>query len=120
MQQDFLLQRYADCFAAMGSEPRLRIVRLLLSCLPDGLIVGEIQTEVGMASSTLSHHLDRLKQEDLVTAVREGTAWRYRANATTLQNLLNFLMAECCARSSVDPKKVGNHARRNQSHSNGS
>ena len=101
MHEDSQVQRYADCFAAMGSEPRLRIVRLLLSCFPAGLIVGEIQSEMGMANSTLSHHLDRLKQEDLVTAVREGTAWRYRANAATLQNLLNFLMAECCTRNQV-------------------
>lgn len=90
----------------MGSEPRLRIVRLLLSAYPDGMIVGDVQQELGIASSTLSHHLEKLKHEALVTVKREGTALRYRANAETLQDLLNFLMAECCTRNRViDPPR---------------
>ena len=92
------MQRYADCFAAMGSESRLRILRLLLTCYPGGLIVGEIQHQLGIAGSTLSHHLEKLKHENLVVCVREGTAWRYSANAPTLKELLNFFLAECCTR----------------------
>ena len=95
------VQELADCFAAMGSEPRLRILRLLLSCYPGGMIVGEIQQELGIANSTLSHHLEKLKHEHLVTAAREGAAWRYTANAETLTRLLNFFMAECCTRNRV-------------------
>ncbi len=53
--------RYADMFAALGSEPRLRIVRLLLSAHPDGLVVTDIQSETGIAGSTLSPHLEKLK-----------------------------------------------------------
>ena len=91
--------RFADMLAAMGAEPRLRIVRLLLSAHPDGLVVGEIQAELDIAPSTLSHHLDKLKNEDLVRAVREGTYLRYTANAEALQALLTFLYAECCTRN---------------------
>ena len=59
-------------FSAMGTEPRLRIMQLLLSAHPDGLVVGEIQEELDIPNSTLSHHLDKLKNEDLVQrAARE-------------------------------------------------
>lgn len=91
--------RYADMFAAMGTEPRLRIVRLLLSAHPTGMVVGEIQSELGIPSSTLSHHLEKLKNEDLVKVRREGTYLWYSANADALKELLSFLYAECCTRS---------------------
>lgn len=94
-------------FAALGAEPRLRILRLLLSAHPDGLVVGEIQAETGIAGSTLSHHLEKLKNDELVTAEREKAFIRYRANAATLQELLGFLYAECCSRSkAVEPRKI--------------
>src|SRR5436190_21162872 len=91
--------RFADMFAAMGTEPRLRIVRLLLSAHPEGLVVGEIQTELEIPPSTLSHHLEKLKNEDLIKVQRESTFLRYTANAEVLQELLTFLYAECCTRS---------------------
>ena len=99
--------KFADMFAALGAEPRLRIMRVLLSAHPDGLVVGEIQAETGIAGSTLSHHLEKLKNDDLVTASREGTFIRYRTNTTALQELLGFLYAECCTRNkAVEPKRV--------------
>jgi ArsR family transcriptional regulator len=99
--------RYADMFAAMGSEPRLRIVRLLLSAHPDGMFVGEIATELEITPSTLSHHLEKLKNEDLVRVQREGTFLRYTANTKALEDVLGFLYAECCTRNkAVEPKKV--------------
>jgi DNA-binding transcriptional ArsR family regulator len=85
--------------SAMGTEPRLRIMRLLLSAHPDGLVVGEIQSELGIAGSTLSHHLEKLKNEELVAIRREGTFLRYSANTESLQDLLTFLYAECCTRN---------------------
>jgi len=91
--------RFADMFAAMGTEPRLRIMQLLLSAHPDGLVVGDIGTELDIPSSTLSHHLEKLKHEDLVRVRRDGTFLWYSANATALQELLGFLYAECCTRS---------------------
>ena len=93
------MTRYADRFAAMGAEPRLRILRLLVSADPGGMVVGDIQRELAIPSSTLSHHLEKLKNEDLVTVRREGTYLWYKANTAALQELLNFLYAECCTRS---------------------
>src|ERR1039458_7509220 len=99
--------RYADMFTAMGTESRLRIMQLLLSAHPEGLVVGEIQSELGVSASTLSHHLDKLKNEDLVQVKREGTFLRYSANTDALRELLAFLYAECCTRNkAVKPETV--------------
>lgn len=99
--------RYADMFAAIGTEPRLRIIRLLLSAHPDGMVVGDFQTELGIPASTLSHHLDKLKNEGLVRARREGTYLRCSVNEDALRELLNFLYSECCTRSNaVKPESV--------------
>ena len=101
------ITRYADMFAAMGSEPRLRIMRLLLSAHPDGMVVGDIANELEVTASTLSHHLEKLKHEDLVRVQREGTFLRHSANTEALQELLGFLYAECCTRNkAVEPKKI--------------
>ncbi|HUA19070.1 MAG TPA: metalloregulator ArsR/SmtB family transcription factor [Bryobacteraceae bacterium] len=102
-----LTARYADMFSAMGTEARLRILRLLLSAHPEGLVVNEIASELDIPSSTLSHHLDKLKNEDLVRVRREGTFLWYSANTEALQDLLGFLYAECCTRNkTIDPKKI--------------
>ena len=99
--------RYADMFAAMGTESRLRIMQLLLSAHPDGMVVGEIQAELGISASNLSHHLDKLKNEGLINVQREGTYLRCSANTEALQELLAFLYAECCTRSKViKPERI--------------
>jgi len=91
--------RYADMFSAMGTEPRLRIMQLLLSAHPEGLVVSEIQDELEIPGSTLSHHLDKLKNEGLVQVERKGTFLRYTANTEALREILQFLYAECCTRN---------------------
>jgi DNA-binding transcriptional ArsR family regulator len=99
--------RYADMLAAMGTEPRLRIMQLLLSAHPEGLVVGDIQSELDIPNSTLSHHLEKLKNEGLVNVRRESTFLRYTANTEALQELLQFLYAECCTRNkAVKPRDV--------------
>jgi DNA-binding transcriptional ArsR family regulator len=100
--------RYADMFAAMGTEPRLRIMRLLLSAHPDGLVVGEIQEELDIPpDSALSHRLEKLQSESLVNIRRESTFLRYTANTEALQKLLQFLYAECCTRNNaVKPRDI--------------
>ena len=104
--------RYADMFSAMGTEARLRIVRLLLAAEPVGLVVGDIQSELDVPASTLSHHLDKLKTEGLVSVRREGTYLWYRADTAALKDLLGFLYAECCTRNRVvAPREIVSIAR---------
>jgi DNA-binding transcriptional ArsR family regulator len=94
-------------FTAMGTEPRLRIMQLLLSAHPEGMVAGDIGSELEIPSSTLSHHLEKLKNEDLVRVRREGTWLWYSANTEALQDLLGFLYAECCTRNkAINPDKV--------------
>ncbi|MGO9639966.1 MAG: ArsR/SmtB family transcription factor [Candidatus Acidiferrales bacterium] len=101
------MAKYADRLSAMGTEPRLRIMQLLLSAHPEGLVAGEIQEELDVPNSTLSHHLDKLKNEELVCVRREGTFLRYTANTQALQELLQFLYSECCTRNkAVKPRDV--------------
>ena len=99
--------RFADMFAAMGTESRLRIMQVLLSAHPDGMVVGEIQAELGISNSNLSHHLEKLKNEGLVQVSREGTFLRCTANTAALEELLSFLYAECCTRNkAIKPEKI--------------
>ena len=99
--------KYADMFSAMGTEPRLRIMQLLLTAHPEGLVVGDIQGELEIPNSTLSHHLDKLRTEGLVEVQREGTFLRYTANTVALQELLGFLYAECCTRNhALKPRDI--------------
>lgn len=101
------ITRYADMFSALGTEPRLRIMRLLLSAHPKGMVAGEIGGELNIAGSTLSHHLDKLKNEHLVKVRREGTFLWYTANTDSLRELLGFLFDECCTRNKVvKPGKI--------------
>jgi len=101
------ISRFADMFSAMGTGPRLRIMRVLLSAYPDGIVVGDIGSELGIPASTLSHHLEKLKYEGLVKVRREGTYLWYSADAEALQELLGFLYAECCTRNkAIEPQAI--------------
>jgi DNA-binding transcriptional ArsR family regulator len=104
---DAEISRFADMLSAMGTEPRLRIMRMLLSAHPDGMVVSEIGDELGIAPSTLSHHLERLKNENLALVQRQGTFLRYSANTEALRELVGFLFAECCMRNkAIKPEKI--------------
>src|SRR5467141_2631302 len=102
-----LVTRSADGFSALGAEPRLQILRLLLAAHPDGMVAGEVQEELGIPASTLSHHLEKLKQVGLVNVRREGTFLWYAAETDALREVLGFLYEECCTRSrAVAPETV--------------
>jgi ArsR family transcriptional regulator len=102
-----LVTRSALRFSALGAEPRLQILRLLLAAHPEGMVAGEVQEEMGIPASTLSHHLEKLKQVGLVKVRRESTFLRYAADTDSLKEVLTFLYEECCTRSrAVAPEAV--------------
>lgn len=101
-----LVTRCADRFSALGAAARLQIVRLLLSAHPTGMVAGEVQEELGIPASTLSHHLDKLRQVGLVEVRRVGTFLWYKANTGALQEVLGFLYQECCTRNRVLPTEA--------------
>lgn len=89
--------RFAGLFCAIGTEPRLRILALLLESRPQGLVVGDIARELRIRGSTLSHHLEKLRQEGLVKVHREGTFLRHSVDTVVLQEVLDFLHTQCRA-----------------------
>ncbi len=105
--EDEQIARYADMFAAMGTKARLRIMRLLLSAHPKGMIVGDIQAELGIPNSTLSHHLEKLRNEGLVQVRRDGAFLWHTADTEVLRKILSFLYAECCTRNqAIKPESI--------------
>ena len=99
---------YARMLSALGTEQRLRVVRLLLSAHPEGLTASEIASELAIPNSTLSHYLEKLKNHNLVNVRREGTFLWYTANDEVLHELIAFLYEECCTRSHQSrPKATG-------------
>ena len=105
--KDDAVAHFARMLSAMGTEPRLRIVRLLLSAHPRGMVVGDIASELDISGSTLSHHLEKLKNEEVVNVRREGTFLWYSTNTLALEGLLGFLYAECCTRNkAIEPQKI--------------
>ena len=92
----------ADRMAALGNEARLGIIKRLLNCYPGEASAGEIAEATGIPASTLSHHLDKLRREALVQSRRDKQWIWYRANAETLNDLLNFLYHDCCGGCGVE------------------
>lgn len=100
-EDDILILRLADMCAAMGTEPRLRTLLLLLAAEPDGLVVGNIQGELGIPGSTLSHHLEKLRIAGPANVRRERQFPWYPVNEASLQEVLGFPYQECCSKNKV-------------------
>jgi ArsR family transcriptional regulator, arsenate/arsenite/antimonite-responsive transcriptional repressor len=106
--------RYARMLSVLGTEPRLRVVRLLLSAHPHGLVASEIASELDIPNSTLSHYLEKLKNHGLVNVRRDGRFLWYTANDEALQELVSFLYQECCTRRGSAPRGATCSAKRSR------
>jgi DNA-binding transcriptional ArsR family regulator len=91
----------------LGNQTRLRIVRLLVRAGDDGRTVGDIQGEIGIPASTLSHHLSHLRSAGIVWQEREGTVLHCFVDFEMISELVSFLTAECC----VDTPKSASRRR---------
>jgi DNA-binding transcriptional ArsR family regulator len=88
----------ADSFAALGSEQRLGVLRVLVRAGRAGLSIGELGERVGVTGSTLTHHLKLLAATGLVRQTRQGRSTICAAVAyDEVRALANFLLTECCA-----------------------
>jgi len=87
----------ARLLAQLGNETRLRIVRLLVRAGRSGMTVGEIQKELDIPNSTLSHHLTSLRHVGLVEQRRESTVLRCLVDYGRINAIVDFLTRECCA-----------------------
>ena len=91
------LELAAHQLEALGNATRLRVYRVLVRAGRDGLPVGRLQERIGIAASTLSHHLKRLVEAGLVTQERQATTLICRAHYPAMNALIGFLADECCA-----------------------
>jgi DNA-binding transcriptional ArsR family regulator len=83
--------------AALGHEARLKVFRLLVRAGPDGLNIGDIGRLLGLAPSTLAHHLGALVAAGLVSQEKRGRETLNRADVTAMRTLFAYVEAECCA-----------------------
>jgi DNA-binding transcriptional ArsR family regulator len=100
------LEEAAQAFAAIGSEPRLQALQLLVRAGPEGLRVGEIQRRLGIAASTLTHHLRFLAAAGLVEQERQGRTIICCAAFNRVEALADFLVRECCVDQSQWAKEA--------------
>jgi ArsR family transcriptional regulator len=98
------LEAAARQLEALGNPTRLRVYRVLVRAGADGLSVGRLQARIGIAASTLSHHLKRLVEAGLVTQERQATTLFCRAHYPTMNALIGFLADECCADATQAPE----------------
>jgi ArsR family transcriptional regulator len=82
---------------SLGSPVRLKIYRALVRAGEDGLACGVLQEKVGLAASTLSHHIRHLREAGLVSQERQATTLICRANYPAMTRLIGYLVDECCA-----------------------
>jgi len=87
------------CLSAIAHEGRLSLMRRLIKAGPDGLASGDLAQAEGINATTASAQLLVLSNTGLVRETREGKRVIYRAQFETFQNLLTFLMEDCCAGS---------------------
>lgn len=91
------LERAAQAFSAMGSEPRLQVLLCLVRAGEAGLLVGDIQSRTGIAASTLNHHLKFMTAAGLIDQEKQGRTIVSRANFDFLNHLGSFIIDQCCA-----------------------
>lgn len=76
-------------FKALNDETRRKIIELLKKT---DLTAGEIAEEFEISKPSISHHLDILKQADLISSEKRGQFVHYSLNTTILEDLLNWII----------------------------
>jgi ArsR family transcriptional regulator, arsenate/arsenite/antimonite-responsive transcriptional repressor len=90
------LETAAGQLESLGSPIRLKIFRALVRAGDDGMPVGDLQAKVGLAASTLSHHIRHLREAGMITQERQATTLICRADYAAMNQLLGYLVDECC------------------------
>lgn len=82
--------------ASLAQESRLDVFRTLVQNGPEGMPAGEIGARLGVPSPTLSFHLNHLRHAGLVACRRDSRSIIYRADYKTMNDLVSYLMENCC------------------------
>jgi DNA-binding transcriptional ArsR family regulator len=81
---------------SLGNPLRLKLYRALVRAGEDGLPVGTLQAKLEIAASTLSHHVRHLREAGLISQERQATSLICRANYPAMNDLIGYLVDECC------------------------
>lgn len=90
------IDNVAKCLSELGNPTRLAIFRLLVRAGKPGLTVGGLQKRLEIPASTLSHHISHLVWAGLISQERDGRTLHCRTKPDVMDQLIGFLMDECC------------------------
>ena len=91
------LEKAAKQLEALGNPTRLAIYRDLIQAGPKGCPVGDIREKREIPASTLSHHISKLLQAELITQDRVSRSLVCRADFINMDALMVFMVHNCCA-----------------------
>jgi DNA-binding transcriptional ArsR family regulator len=92
-----------EALAALAQEHRLGLFRLLVQAGDRGLAAGAIAEALGVPNSSLSFHLNQLRNAGLILQERQHRSLIYRANYPAMNSLVGYLMENCCAGAECAP-----------------
>lgn len=96
----------AERCAELGNRTRLSIFRLLVRAGKGGLSVGEIQHNLDIPGSTLTHHIQRLVRVGLVNQRRQSRTLHCEPQMEAIRELAEYLLSECCTLQTSLPSEL--------------
>ena len=91
------LNKSLTVFDALSQETRLQAFRFLVKAGQSGLPAGELSERLEIPHNTLSFHLNHLSNANIIYSRREGRSIIYSANFSIIQDLIGFLVKDCCS-----------------------
>ena len=88
---------------ALAQEHRLALFRLLVQAGAEGMAAGALAEKLGVPNSSLSFHLAQLHRAGLIRQDRQGRSLIYSADYAAMNDLIGYLMDNCCAGSACAP-----------------
>lgn len=85
---------------ALAQEHRLALFRLLVQAGEEGLAAGTIAEVLGVPNSSLSFHLAQLTRAGLIRQERQSRSLIYRADYAMMNDLVSYLLENCCGGAS--------------------
>lgn len=94
-----------EAFSSLSQETRLRVFKFLIEYGCDGSVPRKIAEALKIPDNTLSFHLSHMSKAGLVTSKKNGRSITYFANTILIEDLINYLQANCCAQEVKNKSK---------------
>lgn len=96
-----------EAFSSLSQETRLKVFKLLLEYGQDGTSPGVLAAELEIPDNTLSFHLSHMSKAGLVSSERNGRSITYFANTSLMNELVGYLLQNCCAKEDKSRARKG-------------